>query len=1142
MRFPKLMASILLGCLALSLPSPARPPKVAPAAQEAPDAGDPDPGPGPEAAPEPVTAEPPAAPMLGLETGMHTARIGRLAIDAAGGILLTASDDKTARLWDLASGQVLQVLRPPRGDGGEGQIFACALSPDGRLAALGGRTGFQWDGACSIYLFDAATGQFLRRIAGLPARSVQHLVFSRDSSRLAACVTGTGPASGVLVFRLADDREQFRDLGYGGRSHGADFDASGRLAVTSFDGHIRLYGPDGKLLAKAPSLGGVQPSGIRFSPDGAVLAVGLRDKPAVYLFSALDLKPLLAPVPPKGSGFLASVAWSADGGTLYAAGRQQRVAAGKTGKGGGHPQNNNYLPEGMKGQLRDLQRMPIILSWSRAGRGACETLETEARSPILDLAALPAGGLLWCSGDPAWGRLGATPHQGATADFRGMALKLDRTGTRLSFRYDMRGAAFRFQLPERSLGRGGGDLSGPETGALPILWDFTEAPMLGDRHLKLDPEELSRSLAIAPGGGRFLLGTTSSLRCFDAHGEPLWSRPAPDGAFALNITGDGLLALAACGDGTIRWRRMSDGRELLAFMPLSDQKRWVLWTPSGYYDCSPGAEGVLGWVLNRGREQAADFFPVARFRAAYYRPDVIDRVLRTLDEGRALQSANEEVAGLLTAEARALEQANAAGARRREEEAGALRRAEEARARKLAEETEARRIADEAKARRLADEARALKQADEAKARKLAEQAQAMRQAIEATARKQAEEAKALQLASEARARKLAEEARARQQAEEARASRLLEEARALQLAREASLELLLPPVVAILSPTHGQTIASQTLAVRVRVHHPKDRPVDEVWAAVDGRALATRGIQVKEPLTGTGTGRLVTLEVLVPARDCVVSVLARSGQAISEAASVSLKWGGAAQTQAKGTLNVLAVGVSRYRDAALDLAFAAKDARDLAGRMDSQQGRLYGAVHSRVLLDAGASLEAIRDGLKWLGAATTERDTAVIFLAGHGMNDSRDRFFFLPHGADLERAEETMLAGADLQSALAAIPGRVVFFLDSCHSGAVMKRNSSVTRFVNTLGSAENGVVVFTASTGAQLSQESPEWNNGAFTKVLDEGLDGQADLFKKGRVTVSSLEAYLDDRVPILTKGLQTPTVIRPAAIPDFPVALLK
>jgi len=45
--------------------------------------------------------------------------------------------------------------------------------------------------------------------------------------------------------------------------------------------------------------------------------------------------------------------------------------------------------------------------------------------------------------------------------------------------------------------------------------------------------------------------------------------------------------------------------------------------PSGYHDASPGAEDLIGWHLNNGKERAADFFPLSRFRSARYRPGVV---------------------------------------------------------------------------------------------------------------------------------------------------------------------------------------------------------------------------------------------------------------------------------------------------------------------------------------------------------------------------------------------------------------------------------------------------------------------------------------------------------------------------------------
>jgi hypothetical protein len=70
-------------------------------------------------------------------------------------------------------------------------------------------------------------------------------------------------------------------------------------------------------------------------------------------------------------------------------------------------------------------------------------------------------------------------------------------------------------------------------------------------------------------------------------------------ACAVNVVGDGRVAVAAYADGTLRWHRIDDGREILAFMPLADRRNWVAWTPDGFYAASPGAQSVLRWHVNR---------------------------------------------------------------------------------------------------------------------------------------------------------------------------------------------------------------------------------------------------------------------------------------------------------------------------------------------------------------------------------------------------------------------------------------------------------------------------------------------------------------------------------------------------------------
>jgi hypothetical protein len=90
------------------------------------------------------------------------------------------------------------------------------------------------------------------------------------------------------------------------------------------------------------------------------------------------------------------------------------------------------------------------------------------------------------------------------------------------------------------------------------------------------------------------------------------------------------------------------------------------------------------------------------------------------------------------------------------------------------------------------------------------------------------------------------------------------------------------------------------------------------------------------------------------------------------------------------------------------------------------------------------------------------------------------------------------------------------------------------ITGVINELTSAQNGAVVFVASTGNQYSLENPDWGNGAFSKAVIEGLNGKADERRTGRITVTMLDLYVAERVKELTRGQQTPTTTKPTASP--------
>jgi uncharacterized caspase-like protein len=140
-----------------------------------------------------------------------------------------------------------------------------------------------------------------------------------------------------------------------------------------------------------------------------------------------------------------------------------------------------------------------------------------------------------------------------------------------------------------------------------------------------------------------------------------------------------------------------------------------------------------------------------------------------------------------------------------------------------------------------------------------------------------------------------------------------------------------------------------------------------------------------------------------------------------------------------------------------------------------------------------------------------------------------------------------TGIAYSDIKSSVEAIAGKALFFVDTCHAGNAIggrRRGSPVDiiGLVNDLSSVENGVIVFTAATGRQNSLENAEWGNGAFTKALVEGLTGRADVKNQGKITVSTLDFYVAERVKELTSGRQTPATVKPETVPDFPIAIRK
>jgi WD40 repeat protein/tRNA A-37 threonylcarbamoyl transferase component Bud32 len=199
----------------------------------------------------------------------HTGDVQRVVFSPDGSQALSASTDRTVRLWDVATGALVRTL-----EGHTEQVLAVAFAPDGSRAASGGGFGHLEQGKLvgdfNIRLWEVATGKEIRQLAG-HTNQVWGLAFSPDGKYLVS-------AGGDFLLRLWDV-ESGRELrsfeGHEDKVYSVAFSPDGRYLlsgsedatvrlwdvetgrqVRSFDGHTEAvrnvaFSPDGRLALSA---------------------------------------------------------------------------------------------------------------------------------------------------------------------------------------------------------------------------------------------------------------------------------------------------------------------------------------------------------------------------------------------------------------------------------------------------------------------------------------------------------------------------------------------------------------------------------------------------------------------------------------------------------------------------------------------------------------------------------------------------------------------------------------------------------------------------------------------------------------------------------------------------------------------------
>jgi WD40 repeat protein len=143
------------------------------------------------------------------------------------------------------------------------------------------------------------------------------------------------------------------------------------------------------------------------------------------------------------------------------------------------------------------------------------------------------------------------------------------------------------------------------------------------------------------------------LAHFIGHEGDVWSvATSPNGKLLVSGSADQTVRLWPL--APLKDRDVGPAKQILPIVTLFHgvDGEWVMWTPEGYFDASPGGgEALIGWNINRGAGAAADFVRAEQLRKQLYRPDIVKRAIELASSQAAIREAglsNVRLADLLS--------------------------------------------------------------------------------------------------------------------------------------------------------------------------------------------------------------------------------------------------------------------------------------------------------------------------------------------------------------------------------------------------------------------------------------------------------------------------------------------------------------
>ena len=233
--------------------------------------------------------------------------------------------------------------------------------------------------------------------------------------------------------------------------------------------------------------------------------------------------------------------------------------------------------------------------------------------------------------------------------------------------------------------------------------------------------------------------------------------------------------------------------------------------------------------------------------------------------------------------------------------------------------------------------------------------------------------------------------------------------------------------------------------------------------------------------------------------------------------------------------LYILSVGIDRYRDASINLKYAAKDAKDFITQLADKAVTIYkpSNIHLTSLVNEQADKQNILATIEKLASQVQHGDSFIFFNASHGVLLQSQYYIVtssfdgrLDSSASLISSNEIVEVSKKIKS-LAQL-----FIFDTCHAGGVDTIVSGLYDARMSVLAKKMGLHVYASAGSVQTALDGYQ-GNGLYTHTLLAGLKNGAavDKDKTGTVTVKSLGIYSKEMTTELSSKLghpQTPVII--------------